>query len=97
MTDLLTRMHVTALRLVGALRRYWKRIAVGALCGWLLSTVLGAFALVGLESRALISTETSPLLGAALVWSGVGLGSLIAYASRPRTEVVDPRRAPTPR
>jgi hypothetical protein len=97
MTVLLTRMHVAALCLGGALRRYWKRIAVGALCGWLVSTVLGAFALVGLESRALISAETSPLLGAALVWSGIGLGSLIAYASRPRPDVAGPRRARTPR
>lgn len=92
MTVLLTRMHVAALCLGGALRRCWKRIAVGALCGWLVSTVLGAFALVGLESRALISTETSPLLGAALVWGGIGLGSFIAYGSRPRTQVASQTR-----
>ena len=97
MTVLLTRMHVAVLCLGGALRRYWKRIAVGALCGWLLSTVLGAFALVGLEVHGSISAETSPLLGAALVWSGVGLGSLTAFALRPRTEVADPRSARTPR
>jgi hypothetical protein len=93
MTVLLTRMHVAALCLGGALRRYWKRIAVGALCGWLLSTVLGAFALVGLEVHGSISAETSPLLGAALVWSGVGLGSLTAYALRPRPETTSPKRA----
>ena len=85
MTVWLTRMHVAMLRLGVTLRRYWKRIAVGAVCGWLVSSVLGAFILVGLEARDLISAETSPLLGAALVWGGVGLGSLIAYAARPRS------------
>jgi len=93
MTLWLTRMHVATLRLGGALRQYWKRIVVGAASGWLVSTVLGAFALVGLESRALISADTSPLLGAGLVWSGIGLGSLIAYASRPRAQAAGPRRA----
>lgn len=85
MTVWLRRLHVATLRLGVALRQYWKRVAVGAVCGWLVSTVLGAFVLVVLETRDVISTETSPLLGAALVWSGVGLGSLVAYASRPRT------------
>ena len=92
MTVLLMRIHLAALRLGGGVRRYWKRIAVGALCGWLVSTVLGAFALVGLESQALISTDTTPLLGAALVWGGIGLGSLIAYGSRPRTQVASQTR-----
>jgi hypothetical protein len=85
MTGLLGRMHIATLRLRVALRRYWKRVAVGALCGWLVSTVLGAFVLVGLEMEHVISAETSPFVGAALVWSGVGLGSLVGYASRPRT------------
>lgn len=80
----LRRVHIAMSRLGVALRRYWKRIAVGAALGWLTSTVLGAFALVGLEARDVISPETSPLLGAALVWSGIGLGSLVAYASRPQ-------------
>jgi hypothetical protein len=77
-------MHIVTLRLRVALRRYWKRIAVGAACGWLASTVVGAFVLVGLEMQDVISAEASPFVGAALVWSGVGLGSLVGYASRPR-------------
>jgi hypothetical protein len=84
MTVWLRRLHVTTLGLGVALRQYWKRVAVGAFCGWLVSTVLGAFVLVALETRDVISAETSPLLGAALVWGGIGLGSLVAYASRPQ-------------
>jgi hypothetical protein len=83
MTIWVTRVHFATLRLRDALRRYWKRIAVGAFCGWLVSTVLGAFALVGLESHALITAEDSTLLGAALVWMGMGIGALVAYVARP--------------
>ena len=83
MTVWLTRMYVAALSLGGALREYWKRIAVGALCGWLISSVLGAIALVGFESAQLITAEDSTLLGAALVWMGTGVGGLVAYVARP--------------
>jgi len=83
MTVWLTRVHVVMLRLGDAVRRYWKRIAVGALCGWLASTVLGAFALVGFESADLITAEDSPLLGAAIVWMGVGVGACVAYVAKP--------------
>lgn len=84
MNALLTRAHVAGLRLGSALRRHWRRIALGVACGWLLSTVLGAFALVWLETRDVISPhETAPLLGGAMVWSGMVLGGLVAYAARP--------------
>lgn len=76
MTVWLTRMRVATLGLGVALHRYWERLAVGAVCGWLVSSVLGAFMLVGLEARDVISAGISPLLGAALAWGGVGLGSL---------------------
>jgi len=83
MTVLLARAHVTALRFRGSLRQYWKRIVLGAFCGWVASSVLGAFALVWLEVQAQISSDTSALLGAAIVWSGTALGGLVAYAARP--------------
>lgn len=79
----LTRMHVATLGVRDALRVYWKRIAVGAFCGWLISTVLGAFALVGFESFHLIAADDSPLLGAAIVWMGIAVGSSVAYVARP--------------
>lgn len=83
MTVWLTRVHVATLRLREAVRRYWKRIALGAVCGWLISTVLGAFALVGFESAHLITAEDSTLLGAALVWMSMGVGALVAYVAKP--------------
>jgi len=75
MTVWLTRIHVATLRLGDALRRYWKRIAVGALCGWLISSVLGAFALVGFESAPLIAAGDPMFPGASIVWLGRGVGS----------------------
>ena len=83
MTAWLTQLHVATLRIRGALREYWKRIAVGALCGWLISSILGAIALVAFESAQLITAEDSTLLGAALVWMGIGVGGLVAYVARP--------------
>jgi len=83
MTVWLTRIHVATLRLGDALRRYWKRIAVGALCGWLISSVLGAFALVGFESVHWITAEDSSVLGPAIVWMGVGVGACVAYVAKP--------------
>jgi hypothetical protein len=81
----LARVHVTALRLGWAVRRHWKRIGLGVAGGWLIATVLGAFALVWLESRGVISpTDTAPVVGAGIVWSGMALGGLVAYATRPR-------------
>ena len=55
MTVWLTRTYVAALGLKEAVREYWKRIAVGALCGWLIASVLGAIAVVGFESAHLIT------------------------------------------
>lgn len=83
MTVWLTRTYVAVLGLKDAVREYWKRIAVGALCGWLITSVLGAIALVGFESAHLITAEDSTLLGAALVWMGMGVGAMVAYVARP--------------
>jgi len=84
MTVWLTRTYVAALGLKEAMREYWKRIAVGALCGWLIASVLGAIAVVGFESAHLITAEDSTLLGAALVWMGMGVGGMVAYVAKPR-------------
>ncbi|HEU0247973.1 MAG TPA: hypothetical protein VFR38_12880 [Gaiellaceae bacterium] len=84
MTVWVTRLHVAVLGLKGAVRGHWKRIAVGALCGWLLASVIGAFAVVGFESAHLITAEDSTLLGAALVWMGMGVGAMVAYVARPQ-------------
>ena len=84
MTVWVTRLYVSALALGGAMRGDWKRIAVGALCGWLIASVLGAFAVVGFESWHLITAEDSTLLGAALVWMGMGVGGMVAYVARPQ-------------
>jgi hypothetical protein len=92
MTIWLARLYVVTLRLGDALRGYWKRIAVGALCGWLISSVLGAFALVGFESAHLIAAEDSMFLGAAIVWMGVGVGACVAYVAKP-----DPAESEIPR
>ena len=83
MTGWLTRVHVSALGVHDAVRGYWKRIAVGAFFGWLISTVLGAFALVGFESFHLIAADDSPVLGAAIVWMGIAVGGAVAYVARP--------------
>jgi hypothetical protein len=91
MTVLLARIHFASARLRGSLRRNWRRIAVGAFFGWLVSTVLGAFALVALESSGAISSENAPLLGAGLVWGGVAYGALFAYAGRSQPERARPR------
>jgi hypothetical protein len=92
MTVWLTRVYVATLDLGGAVREYWKRIALGALCGWLISSVLGAVALVGFESAELINAEDSTLLGVALVWMGMGVGGLVAYVARPEPERRPERR-----
>jgi hypothetical protein len=69
-------------RLRGAVRRYWRRILVGAFVGWVFATVGGAFGLASLEFWGLVSEQTSDELGIATVLAGVGLGALIAYAGR---------------
>lgn len=80
----LTRAYVAALGVRAAMREYWKRIAVGALCGWLITSVVGAFAVVGFESWHLITAEDSTLLGAAIVWMGMGVGAMVAFVARPQ-------------
>jgi len=85
MTTLLARAHVELVLLRGAVRHHWRRLLAGAFCGWVASSVLGAFGIVWLEETGVIrSEETAALLGAAFVWSGIGLGALLAYAVRPR-------------
>lgn len=97
MTTLLARAHLESVRLGSAVRRYWRRIVLGALCGWIGSSVLGAFGIVWLESVGLVRSEgTVALVGAGIVWFGVGLGALVAYAMRPRpaAEPVPVRASP---
>lgn len=85
MITLLARAHVESLRLRTALRRHWRRLVLGAVCGWFAASLLGAFAVVWLESVGLVrSEETVALVGAGIVWSGIGLGALVAYAIRPQ-------------
>jgi hypothetical protein len=84
MTRLLALAHVESIRLRSAVRRHWRRIVLGAVCGWFASSVLGAFGIVWLESiGAIRSEEGVALVGAAIVWSGIGVGALVAYAIRP--------------
>ena len=90
MTTLLARAQVETLRFGGALRQYWKRIVLGGLCGWIGSSVLGALFLVWVELAGLVrSEEAIALLGAAIVWSGIALGGLVAYAMRPHVPSAD--------
>lgn len=72
-------------RFGAALRRHWRRILAGATVGWFLTSILGAIGLVALERSGWLSYELSNLLGAALVWAGVALGGLVAYALRRST------------
>jgi putative effector of murein hydrolase len=66
-----------------ALGRYWKRILVGALVGWLVAVVGGAVILATLEYEGVMSRSTADGLGIAIVLGGAALGALIAYALRP--------------
>lgn len=93
MTTLLAWAQVETFRLGGALRRYWRRIALGAACGWFASSVGGAFLLVWLESVGFLRSEgTVAVVGAGLVWSGIALGAVVAYAMRPQAHAA---RSPT--
>jgi hypothetical protein len=91
MTTLLAWAQVETFRLGGALRQYWRRIALGAACGWFASSVGGAFLLVWLESLGLLRSEGSiAVVGTAVVWSGVAIGGLVAYALRPQPQAAGP-------
>ena len=68
-------------RLKGAFH-WWRRILVGAAIGWLISSVGGAFVLAFFFWE--LPLATSNLIGAAIVWSGVVLGALGGYVTRPR-------------
>ena len=70
-------------RLRKAVKRYWRRILVGAFVGWLFSVIGGAFSLASLEFWGVISNGTSDSIGIVTVLSGVATGGLIAYADRP--------------
>ena len=84
MTTLLARAHLESVRLGSAVRRYWRRMILGAFCGWIGSSVLGAFGIVWLESLGVLRSEaTVALVGAGIVWFGIGLGMIVAYAIRP--------------
>ena len=77
-----------------AIRRYWRRILVGAFVGWIFATIGGAFALASLEFWGFVSMQTSDELGIATVLAGVGLGALIAYSGRvePQPSMLTKRR-----
>lgn len=92
MTVWLTRLYVATLSLREAVREYWKRIAVGVFCGWLIANVLGALALVAFESAHLIAIEDSNELGAALVFMGMGVGGMVAYVAKPQRAERAPER-----
>lgn len=70
-------------RMRGALLLNWKRIALGALVGWVFAVVGGAFGLASLEFHGLVSRTTSDELGIVIVLYGAGIGALNAYALRP--------------
>lgn len=77
------RAHIAARRVADALRTHWRRVALGAFCGWLASSLLGAFALVGLEQSGLVASASAlGLLAAAFVWGGTALGAVLAYSLR---------------
>jgi hypothetical protein len=85
MTTLLARAHLESVRLGNAVRRYWRRMILGALCGWIGSSVLGAFGIVWLESLGVLGSEAAvATVGAGIVWFGIGLGMIVAYAIRPQ-------------
>lgn len=79
-------LFLASVRLRSAMRHHWKRIAVGALVGWVFAVVGGAFALASLEFHHVISHSTSDELGIVLVLYCVGLGALNAYAFRPAAQ-----------
>lgn len=70
-----------------ALSRYWRRILVGGLVGWVVAVVGGAVILAALEYQGVVSRSTSDGLGIAIVLGGTALGALIAYALRPAPNV----------
>jgi hypothetical protein len=83
-----------------ALSRYWRRILVGALVGWVVAVVGGAVILAALESQG-VSRSTSDGLGIAIVFGGTAFGALTAYALRPAPPVDEAtrpsaKRAPNP-
>jgi len=70
-----------------ALSRYWRRILVGGLVGWVVAVVSGAVTLAALEHQGFVSRSTSDGLGIAIVLGGTALGALIAYARRPAPQI----------
>jgi hypothetical protein len=79
------RLWVVLLQVVTALREagtYWRRVLVGAFLGWLIASIVGAVVLALAWEQ--ISLETSNVLGALIVWSGLALGGVVGYATRRR-------------
>jgi hypothetical protein len=81
--------YVALGRLRGAVRTSWRRIIAGAVMGWLIAVVGGAFALASLEFHGVVTRTTSDDLGIIIVLYGVGAGALFAYAIRPARVRVD--------
>lgn len=82
----MTRVYITSMlalrRLGSAISTYRKRILIGAVLGWLISTVVGAFGLAVLEVYGTLPLADANVLGAGIVWTGVVLGAMIAYTGR---------------
>lgn len=81
---MLTRRAVTVLVTLDVLReelrRYWRRLLVGALAGWVVATVLGSVVLVALELET--GYAAGVVSASVLVWVGIGAGALVAYSIR---------------
>src|SRR5262245_38025931 len=77
------RIRVELSRLTGALRRYWKRILVGAFVGGVVSILAAALVLAWLEVHGVVSKATADDFGPIIVYCGIGIGALNAYVFRP--------------
>lgn len=73
-----------ARRFLRALREQWKRVLLGAVAGWVLSSVLGLLAIFALyESMGIYATESlTESIAMGFPLAGVGLGALLAYSTR---------------
>jgi hypothetical protein len=86
--------YLAARRFVAALARYWRRVLVGGLVGWVLAVVLGALVLALLEVEGVLSRSTSDTFAIGIVLAGIALGALCAYAIRPQDRQAPARRPP---
>lgn len=71
--------YLSLLRLRAALASNWRVVAGGALAGWALAVLGGAFLLAGAERYLQLSPALSDLFAIALPLAGLGLGGLEAH------------------